>query len=147
MIGTRSIMSLSALLAAAACGTSDNPPLVFTETNNIGITVASSPAAQGSEVTLGYRSLDLAVVPVTVTQADGTVTNLFVEVQDGQGAKASDTLSVLGQFEANAQAPAAAVGLGRFFATGLAAQKLADGFEEKLSQSAQEAQPEANPQP
>jgi hypothetical protein len=128
-------IGLSAIMATAACGGTDNPPLIFTESNNIGVTVASSPAAQGGEVTLGYRSLDLAVVPVTVTQADGTVTNLFVDVRDAQGAASADTLSVLGQFEANAEAPGAAVGLGRFFATGLAAQKLADGFSAELSSS------------
>jgi hypothetical protein len=135
MIGTRFAISISAPLAIAACGAVDNPPLVFTETNNIGITVASSPASQGGELTLGYRSLDLAVVPVTVTQADGSATNLFVDVRSADGGEATDTLSVLGQFEANAQAPAATVGLGRFFATGLAAQKLADGFGQKLSKS------------
>jgi hypothetical protein len=113
-----------------------NSPLVFTEANNIGITVASSPASsQGGEVTLGYRSLDLALVPVTVTQADGNATSLAVNIRGADGGEAADTFSVLGQFEANAQAPAAATSLGRFFATGLAAQKLADGFGQKLAKS------------
>lgn len=135
MIASRFIRGLSAAIAAAGCGTVDNPPLIFTETNSIGITVASSPASQGAELTLGYRSLDLAVVPVTVTQADGSVTSLAVAIQNADGVGAEDAFSVLGQFEADAQAEAAAVGLGRFFATGLAAQKLADGFGQKLAKS------------
>ena len=135
MIASRFTIGLSAAMAAAGCGTVDNPPLIFTETNSIGITVASSPASQGAELTLGYRSLDLAVVPVTVTQADGGVTSLAVGVQSADGAGAEDAFSVLGQFEANAEAEAAAVGLGRFFATGLAAQKLADGFGQKLAKN------------
>lgn len=126
-------IGLSAILATAACGGTDHSPLSFTESNNIGITVASSPAAQGGEITLGYRSLDLALVPVTVRQADGNATNLFVDVRSADGGEATDTLSVLGQFEANAEAPGATVGLGRFFATGLAAQKLADGFSAELA--------------
>ena len=136
MMAARFTGALSAVMAVAGCGAADNPPLVFTETNNIGITVASSPAAQGGELTLGYRSLDLAVVPVTVTQADGSATSLAVNIRDAEGVEANDTFSVLGQFEANAQAPEAAVGLGRFFATGLAAQKLADGFGKKLAATA-----------
>lgn len=135
MIASRFIIVLSAAMAVASCGTADNPPLIFTETNSIGITVASSPASQGAELTLGYRSLDLAIVPVTVTQADGSVTSLAVGIQSGDGGASEDAFSVLGQFEANAQAGAAAAGLGRFFATGLAAQKLADGFGQKLAKN------------
>ena len=54
-------------------------------------------------------------------------------VADKDGGVSSNSLSVLGQFEVDAQAAGPKVGLGKFFATGLAADKLADGFSAKLS--------------
>ena len=52
---------------------------------------------------------------------------------DGFGEGGSDALSVLGQFEVRSSTRTADVGLGKFFATGLAAQKLADGFSDQIA--------------
>ena len=71
---------------------------------------------------------------VSVPQADGNNTQLSSTVphQTLAGAEAKDAFSVLGQFEVDSNGRQVEVGLGKFFATGLAAQKLADGFACKL---------------
>jgi hypothetical protein len=115
------------------------------------VTINGSTAQQGAELTLGYRDFDIAIVPVTVTQQTGAVTQLKSTADPDQNQKFEDALSVLGQFEANANASAPQVGLGKFFATGTAAKVLADGFKAKLSSSSsqpvQPAQPMQPPQP
>ncbi|HEV7874618.1 MAG TPA: hypothetical protein VGO82_10840, partial [Enterovirga sp.] len=77
--------------------------------------------------------VDIAVVPVTAVDASGRLVPIKADVADKDGGVSSNSLSVLGQFEVDAQAAGPKVGLGKFFATGLAADKLADGFNAKLS--------------
>lgn len=118
-------------VALGGCQSMPNPPLVFGQAQTLGVTIAGSPATQGGEFTVGYRDSNFAVVPVTVTQGDGGVTQLNATA----GAGFNDALSTLGQFEASTGVGnlAAGVGLGKFFATGLAAKVLADGFRGHLS--------------
>jgi hypothetical protein len=88
-------------------------------------------AEQGADLTIGYKSQDFALVPVTVVQPDGAEQQIGSTVR---GDSFRDSFSVLGQFEASASRSSAAVktGLGKFFATGVAAKKLSDGFALKL---------------
>jgi hypothetical protein len=58
------------------------------------------------------------------------VTSIGTRSRKSEG---TDALSVLGQFSVDTNSKTADVGLGKFFATGLAAQKLADGFSERLA--------------
>jgi uncharacterized Zn-binding protein involved in type VI secretion len=126
------------VISGAGCAQLPNPPLIFGQTHTVGITIAGSPAEQGGEFTLGYRDRDLAVVPVSVTQGDGTVTQLetyvFGDHRSGADQPDKDAFSVLGQFELSTEGQQAKVGLGKFFATGLAARRLGDGFACALSE-------------
>jgi hypothetical protein len=130
-----------AVAGAAGCAQVSDPPLIFGQTHTVGITIAGSPAEQGGEFTLGYRDRDLAIVPVTVTQGDGSVTQLdshvFGDHRSETDQPDKDTFSVLGQFELATEGRQAQVGLGKFFATGLAARRLADGFACALSEGTQ----------
>ena len=125
-------------LIVSSCSQLPNSPLIFGQTHTVGITIAGSPVEQGGEFTLGYRDRDLAIIPVTVTQGDGTVTqldaNVFGDERSETAQPDKDAFAVLGQFELNAEGQQANVGLGKFFATGLAARRLADGFADAMSE-------------
>jgi hypothetical protein len=123
------------LLLLAGCAYNQNPPLVFGQAQSVGITINASTTTQGGELTLGYRDIDMAIIPATTTQAGGAVTQVQGVVTDGS-ANSTDALSVLGQFQVNTQAAAPQASLGKFFATGVAAQKLADGFAANLGLTA-----------
>ena len=111
----------------------DNPPLVFGQAHTVGVSIHGSATQQGADLTVGYRDVDIAVVPVTAVDASGQIVPIKADVAGKDGGMSSNSLSVLGQFEVDAQAAGPKVGLGKFFATGLAADKLADGFNAKLS--------------
>ena len=106
-----------------------NMPLVFGQSHTVGISISGSTADQGADLTIGYKDKDIAIVPVTISQKDGANT----QVKSSAGAGHEDALSVLGQFELSADAKQVEAGLGKFFATGIAAKTLADGFKAKLS--------------
>ena len=123
--------------ALSACSTS--PVLVFGQSHSVGITMGGGASDAQAELTVGYKDRDIAVVPVAIVSKDGAVNKDTIAVRStvgsaGQGgSQDTDALSVLGQFQVNAKSQTPDVGLGKFFATGLAAQKLADGFACKLS--------------
>lgn len=120
-----------AAIAATLCGCSSAElPLVFGQAHNVGITIAGSVPEQGGELTLGYRDKDIAVVPI----------NKQAEAPDAAGHVHRDALSVLGQFEVEAEAAQPKASLGKFFATGLAAKTLADGFKCQLGKDAPPAE-------
>ncbi len=138
----------TALCAAAltsACSTQGNTMLVFGQTQTLGISIGGSVTDQGATFTLGYQDRNFAIVPATVRQADGSSTQVLSTVGNpsSKAGQSQDALSVLGQFSVNTSTKSADVGLGKFFATGLAAQKLADGFSEKLGASDDRPKPPA----
>ncbi len=117
------------LVVALVCGctSTHNLPLIFGQSHTVGITISASTTDQGGEFTLGYKDKDIAVVPVTIRQENGNSTLIKSTVGESQ-----DAMSVLGQFQVTSSTISNNVGLGKFFATGLAAQKLADGFKKRL---------------
>lgn len=124
----------AAAVAAAGCSTPGQTMLVFGQTQTVGISIGGTVSDQGVSFTLGYQDKNFAIVPATVAQADGSSTQVLSTVgKDGKAG--NDALSVLGQFEVRSSTETADVGLGKFFATGLAAQKLADGFRDKIAAS------------
>lgn len=154
-------LSLVMALFLTGCNTSYDSPLVFLQTTTVGIS-AGTPAAGAAapDLSLGYRDVDVAVVPVVAAGqpvrgqspgpagggAGGALDNrmlLAATTPSGAGGpEYSDALSVLGQFSVNTgqqsqgqQLPS--VGLGKFFATGLAARQLAYGFGCQLSNKCQ----------
>ena len=121
--------------ATAVCGCQSSSMLVFGQSQTVGITIGGAASDAGAEMTVGYKDRNVAIVPVALmpeknaTAKDAMLVTSTVGAEDGD----KDALSVLGQFEVSAKAQDAQVGLGKFFATGLAAQKLADGFACKLA--------------
>ncbi|WP_156826441.1 hypothetical protein [Marinobacterium rhizophilum] len=123
------LVSIVVLGFTSGCAKNEvNMPLVFGQSHTVGVSISGPAADQGLDLTLGYKDKDFAIVPVTVVQANGDSTLVKSTAEKNH----QDALSVLGQFELNTDAKQADVGLGKFFATGLAAKKLADGFAHKM---------------
>ena len=112
---------------------------MFAQSDTFGVSLAGSATDQGAEFTLGYRGRNFAIVPVVVEEDDGTFKQIEATGVDVDGkTEVKEAFSVLGQFEANTVAEAqvnlkTTVGLGKFFATGLAARQLAAGFAAKMA--------------
>ena len=104
--------------------------LIFAQSNTAGIDIGTSASTQGADFVLGYKGMNLAIVPVTVSQSDGST----AQIEASAGEVHSDALSTFGQFSINSNTDAKSpkIGLGKFFATGQAAKRLADGYAAKL---------------
>lgn len=128
-----------AVVAAPSQNPSYTPPLVFAQTNTVGLGVGTSVANQGAHFTLGYTGRDIALVPVMAPSADGSLSRLGGRNQINETAISpdqwaeSDALSVFGQFKVDSETSAARFGLSRFFTTGMAARNLAEGFKAEIS--------------
>lgn len=148
------LRALTGLAAAGLLGGCASAPgttmLVFGQTTTIGIAVGGSVTDQGASFSLGYQDRNFAIVPATVQQADGGATQVRSVASDtGPGGRQSseDALSVLGQFDVQSRTDGSGrvdIGLGKFFATGLAAKVLADGFKERIARSAAAPAPAAS---
>lgn len=145
------ILALALPAALSGCASMPaNMPLIFGETLTVGIGMSASTTDQGFDMTVGFKSRDIAIVPVT-TKADGsemlkaTVTNTgatekTVITQDGRvehtkpasTSQSIDAFSVLGQFSSATDVGTRQIGLGKFFATGVAAQILSEGFRVRM---------------
>lgn len=154
------IVALTAVASQAGCtNLPKNMPLVFGESITVGISIGATTADQGADFTVGFKSRDVAVIPVVAYESDDSVTQIHSTVEkttsdveesrseettdktSGNKTTASiisttpksvhinkDAYSVLGQFGSTTDGAGRRVGLGKFFATGWAAQKLSDGF-------------------
>jgi hypothetical protein len=134
------VIAALAGLGLSACGNIRGADLIFGQQETVGLTISGSAPQQGGGLTLGYASLDIAIVPVVVETASGAVVvKGETKTLDDKGATAgglSDALSTIGQFELDTGANTlVSAGLAKFFATGNAAQVLAQGFADKLSAS------------
>lgn len=158
-------LSFVTVLFLTGCNTSYDLPLVFLQTTTVGISAGTPAAGSPPDLSLGYRDVDVAVVPVVAAgqqvrgqspgpaggggvngPLDSRMLLAATGPSAGNGPEYSDALSVLGQFSVttgqsnnqqgqNQQLPS--VGLGKFFATGLAARQLAYGFGCQLSSKCQ----------
>ena len=120
------ILAIGLCLIVVGCaGYNENPPLIFANVNKFGVSASATLPDQGGDLTVGYRSAKAAIVPVTAKDANGNITKLEVR-RAGNNTGAFSTFS---HFEATAGTGAASAGatacLGDTFATGFAAQKLA----------------------
>ena len=125
---TRAMLLCISVFLFVSCSQSENAPLLFGQSQSVGISISASAPDQGGEVTIGYKDKNFAIVPVTVSQKDDGNT----QIKSTSTAEYQDALSVLGQFEVSAKATEAEASLGKFFATGTAAKLLAEGFKKKL---------------
>jgi hypothetical protein len=115
------LLALFASSVLSGCASTLDPPLVFVQTTSVGITAASSGGQATPELTVGYRDVDVALVPVTKGALPiGSST-------PGKNGAFEDAYSVLGQFDVGASVTPG-ITLGKFFATGTAASKLAEGY-------------------
>lgn len=134
------------LLGLSACKTYQNE-LLFAESTEVGLTLAPNPAG-GGQLVFGYRQTDLAVVPVGAITADGRVLQ-----RRATAGVATDAVSVFAQFNADLIRSSGetalmkpTLALGRFFATGIAATRLAKGYQKGMSDSSgDEADGNADP--
>src|SRR5947199_10872131 len=96
---------MTALVAIACtailpgCNTID-APLIFGKVNTLGITASATAPDQGGTVTLGYRSANISVVPVTARDAYGNPIVLKERRGDGN----DGAFSTFAHFEASAAA-------------------------------------------
>lgn len=113
----KKLVLLAAVLAVGGCN-SQHAPLIFGQTHSVGIAVGTNPANQTPEISVGYKDLNIAIVP--------TVDDVSGELIQGQVDGGRDAYSTFGHFSTSAEA--SKVGLGKFFATGNAAVALGAGF-------------------
>ena len=116
-------------ISLAGCASSQNLPLIFGQSHTVGISIGAGASDQGADFVLGYKDKNVAIVPVSVQESDGS----SVQIGSMSGNEFEDALSVLGQFKVKTDTSQGDVGLGKFFATGAAAKSLADGFSCKLA--------------
>jgi len=151
------IIAAAATTLMAGC-TSDHAPLFFGQTQTAGIAIGVNPATSVPEITVGYKDANIANVPTAIMQPDGSFLPLNGAAQVGENrtedsGNERDAYSTFGQFDVNVgtgssvsqknegssgavgsqtvpsgSTPDAKIALGKFFATGLAARYLAQGF-------------------
>ena len=119
------LVAISFLVGACA---SPQAPLLFGQAHTLGISVGANSANQTPEMTLGFKDVNIAVIP-TVNPGTGAL------IQGHSSDGFDDSYSTFGQFEANGAATG--VSLGKFFATGIAARRLADGFACEISDASE----------
>lgn len=126
MITSRNFIPFAVVMALGGCSIPENQPLIFAQAHTLGISATTTGSSATPELTLGYRDLDVAFVPVV---ANGQL--LQSDAVDKNGNHFPDAYSVLGQFNVNTAS--GSVVLGTFFSTGGAARNLATGFAHQLS--------------
>ncbi len=130
---SKKILIAGSVLGLSGCGNLDSAHLVFGQHIAVGIDITATAPEQGGTLTLGYKDKNIAIIPVVIKKADGTLQLLGGTNNLSAGGDINDAYSTIGQFELKAGAAGTpTIGLGKFFATGVAAQYLADGFREKL---------------
>lgn len=135
----------SVLVATVGCSNSSSP-LYFGQNTTYGAAVGGTAAAGGlPELTVGYRQANVAIVP-TVIPGDvklgknGNESRTIFATQDQRSAvggatdgssdgNRTDAYSTFGSFKASTKTNG--ITLGVFFATGVAAQTLAEAVKEK----------------
>ena len=129
---------IAALLPITLTGCGSTFPLVFTDKTTLGLE-ASGGGEGAPEITLGFKTTSVAVIPVAVRGKDQTsgVTDVMpLQAKAADGSR--DAYSTFGNFttDSGVQTTSVSVGLGRFFATGIAAQKIAEKLGEAMIRKA-----------
>jgi len=115
------LIGLCCVTVLPGCATGDTP-LIFGRIDTLGLSASATAPDQGGTASLGYRSAKVAVVPVTTRDANGHTIVLL----EHRGAPNTGAFSTFAQFEASVAAvPGARACLGDTFATGIAAQAIA----------------------
>lgn len=120
-----------AILLGGCAAAPKNMPLLFGQSQTLGISIGGSASDQGAEFVLGYKDKNIALVPVT--SGDDAKHPINATINQANTHTSTDAMSVFGQFEVSARGSQRDVELGKFFATGVAAQELAAGFRSCLT--------------
>jgi hypothetical protein len=94
MTNWRNYVPLAMALPCGGCSIPENQPLIFAQAHTLGISATTTGSSATPELTLGYRDLDVALVPVI---ANGRL----LQSNAGPGENNPDAYSVLGQFNVN----------------------------------------------
>ncbi|MFH1218084.1 MAG: hypothetical protein V1706_16445 [Pseudomonadota bacterium] len=133
----RSVIATLVPISFVGCGST--LPLVFTDKTTLGLE-ASGGGEGAPEITLGFKTTSVAVIPVAVRKKnqDGGVAEV-IPLRAVSADNSKDAYSTFGNFTTNSgvETTTASVGLGRFFATGIAAQKIAEKMGEALVKKAE----------
>ena len=130
------IIALILIIVGSGCADNKSSPLLFGQGVTVGISAGAAPEAGGSpQITVGVRQANIAVVPtvvpneVDVASADRRIAAFGADQAGGRAGK-TDALSTFGSFSSTSAVGVgdARVQLGIFFATGVAAQTLSEGF-------------------
>lgn len=130
---TMMILISSAPLFLSGC-TSVQNTLIFGKVDKLGVSASGSIGEQGASLTVGYRSSNLAIVPVVARNPDGSIAygpdGTPVQLGEAVGAGATQdksAFSTFAHFEAAGSANTGATAcLGDTFATGEAAIKVSE---------------------
>ena len=122
-------LAVSLIVILPGCAANPNMPLIFTQSQTVGISIGAGANEQGADFVLGYKDKNIAIVPIAIADSDGSIG----WAGSTSGENFEDAFSVLGQFEVSSATGQGNVGLGKFFATGAAAKALADGFNCQLA--------------
>jgi hypothetical protein len=115
-----------AAIFAGGCASQEHAPLLFGQAHTLGVSIGASTAGT-PDLVVGFKDANIAHIPTVAKFDNGG----GVLIQGDVGAGHRDAYATFGQFESSTTG--SSVGLGKFFATGLAARRLADGFACKLS--------------
>lgn len=103
-------------------------PLLFLRSDVVGIDIGGSLAEQGLQFDLGYTNRNLALIPVYAAGAGGKVVRIAGASDGAASDRSNDAMSVLGQFKVNTETTRLGLGLGRYFATGVAARNMGESI-------------------
>ena len=145
--GRTSLLILATLCSVQGCAVVPMAPLIYGSKTVGGLDISTNTSANpGASFSLGYKRDDLALVPVAVRREDSRGQELHIvrgqnnrgdkgdDADKGKGKDDSDALSVFGSFEgrglgtAGQDSTKAEALAANYFSTGIAAQKLANGF-------------------
>ncbi len=118
----------AAVFGLSGCVPNEGNPLYFGQAVTFGVSAAPSPAAAGAvDFTVGFKQADVAIVPTIVPKDVPVDPSKRKIVSFGEGSDSrQDALSVFGSFSGDAEVNKTKIGV--FFATGVAAQNLSEGF-------------------
>lgn len=128
------LVPIAAALLLAGCATGNGEvPLMFASSDVIGISIGANMKDTNGEFVVGYKGNHVAVVPVSAVK-NGKEEFIGSEVLNDEGELHRDSFSILGHFDVSAERRKKGInaGLGKFFATGIAAHNVAIGFSQKM---------------
>lgn len=119
------LAAILALSVLTGCGAGQESPMVFMQRDNVGLLVSGSAVDAGATINVAYEGKNIAIIPVSYEESPGKRRRVTAESHTGF----RDTLAVFGRFTKEGKTGTQiSSGLGKFFATGLSALNISDGF-------------------